>query len=38
MEEEISNYPSNIKLYEKLRVIGKGAFGYVIIINKGMGC
>jgi hypothetical protein len=30
-------YPDNIKNYEKLRIIGKGAFGYVKVIKKGLG-
>ena len=29
MEEELNLFPKNIKDYEKLRIIGKGAFGYV---------
>ena len=33
MDDDKSTYPSNIKMYEKLRIIGKGAFGYVFIIN-----
>lgn len=29
--EELSTYPTDLKLYEKLRIIGRGSFGKVII-------
>jgi hypothetical protein len=37
MDDDQSTYPTNIKMYEKLRIIGKGAFGYVIHTKQGLG-
>ena len=31
--EELSTYPTDIKLYEKIRVIGQGAFGNVFTLK-----
>lgn len=28
--EDLSTYPTDIKLYEKIRIIGQGSFGHVI--------
>jgi hypothetical protein len=37
MEDILNNYPTSIKQYEKVRIIGKGAFGFVNNNNPGMG-
>jgi hypothetical protein len=31
--EDLSTYPTDIKLYEKLRIIGRGSFGQVICFD-----
>jgi hypothetical protein len=30
--EELSTYPTDIKLYDKIRIIGQGAFGNVLYL------
>ena len=30
--DDLSTYPTDIKIYEKLRIIGQGSFGHVNLI------